>query len=494
MEDKNEKQPKKEWSAKKITTTIIIVILAFLMVGSSFYMLFAPGYSDDVNAYGYYNKKPILNEPNNTFGRTLWSDPEYVRAAEANDTGSILQTLYGAYQAEVVYMAVSEQAEDAKIIAPKKLVENMILDSGVFNNEDGEFDEKLYRSIPESNKQAYFQYIKNATPYQIALNDYSTVLIPSAQKDFISQYNKDLRDLSYFNVNYSVYPDNLAREYASNNSDWFDKFDLSIITCTTEEQANKVYSELNEGKDWSDAVKEYSEDNFKENDGAFGTEIYSKVVETNLRNVEDMSFIRGLEVGQYTKPLEGPYAFALYKLNAPIKNADFSDNDTLDYAKSVIYSENADEVKPYIEEAVEKATEQYQTDFTKTAEQFSSGLQTLEGVNNNVGESTFVIGLQYADAEGYLTSALQGNEELAKNIFTGNAGDVFGPVETDNGTLFVRIDSLDSSSDLSEAMDESYDLYEDVLVLNDLQDSVMNSPKHDNRFFEKFIQLMSENN
>ncbi len=489
--EKNKKE-KSEWTAKKIATTVIIAILAFLMIGGSFYYIFTPGFRDDANAFGFYDGKPVKFENNNVFGRTLQNDQDYVNGYSTGDYNQIYKSWNLAYQAQVIYEALNGMAEKAKIDSPDELVKDFILKSGIYNGENGEFDEELYNSINPSDRQLFTDYVREAVPYQIVLGDFATTLLPEGEKEFISTLNKNARDFSYFNIDYNVYPSDLATDYVEANKDLFKKLDLSMITCDTEENANKAYDALKAGQNWSEVVKNYSLDNYAENDGVLGSVLYANIVATNLADTGDISKITALSKNEFTAPLQGPYAWAIYKLNADVVEPEVDDS-VLSYAKSVVYSKTPDAVKPYIENAVASAVSEVEKNFESAASSFSTGIVTVKGATNNIGNSQFAVGLQYSDPTAVLAVAASENEDLAKQLFSGKIGQLIGPVETEDGTLFVRIDDDNSVSAMSSVVDSYYDFYKSQLSWADLRDAVITSEKHEDKFAQKFFDMFLGN-
>lgn len=486
------KKEKGEWTAKKIATTVIIVILAFLMIGGSFYYIFTPGFREDANAFGYYGKKPVVYEANNVFGRTLQNDVDYAESAANGNYTQMYKSWSEAYQAQVIFEALNGLAEDAKIGAPKELVGKFIIDSGVFNNEDGEFDEEKYNSVHPIERQIFVDYVRNAVPYQVALKDVSSLIIPKNEKSFISDLNKKGRDFSYYNVDYNVYPVDRAVKYVAENENLFTKLDVSIISCETEENAKKAYDDLKSGKSWSDAVKEYSQDNYAENDGVLGSQLYANIVVSNLKNADDINQITSLKKDEFTKPIQGPYAWAVYKLNNDPVKPNKDDEGLVSYAKSVISAKNPEEVKPYIDNEVAFIQSKSKEELNALVDSMGSAIVQVKGATNNIGNSQFFAGMQYSDPKAELALAVMNNEDLAKQLFTGKKGDIIGPVETDGGTLFIRIDNEEAEGTMASLMDSYYDAYSSQISLADMRDGILSSDKHKDNFTEKFFELFMQ--
>lgn len=485
---------KKVPSIGRILFIAIIVFLAFLMVGGTFFYIFSPGMNDKSNAFGFYDGKAVVLESGNVFGRTLMADENYTNAIESNNYTQLYQSFYNAYQSQVVFDELDAEARAAKIDSPTPVVNKVIIDSGVYNGDDGRFSIDRYNNILPAERQAFFSYVKLITPYQIVESDYESVLVPQAEKDFVSSLNNSTHSFEYFNVNYGVYPDDLASSYIESNEHLFEKLDLSIISCTTEEKAREAYEALS-AKSWNEVVAEYSEDQYAENDGDFGTAIYGNVLASNISDNADMMMIRALLPDTWTEPIQGPYSWAIYRLNSPVEKSVSTDTDTLYYAKSLINATDPDSVKPYIEVAQTSITnyiaENPDVDFHEIERLFGVSVNLVEASVYNPAGSQFMADISYVDMAGQLASAVASDKDLYKNLYTAEEGKVFGPVSLSDGTvIFVKVLASDPSVTLAYTMSELYEQYAPLLTSYDAREAILLSPKHENKFTEKFLEMI----
>ena len=219
MADKNlkaveskSKTKKEPFSFKKVLTIVIIAILAVLMLGGIYYivLLFQQSRAENMNAWGTYDGEPILLESNNVFYNTLVNDSDLQTAFLNGDYNTLLSSYYTAYQAQVVYTAVSKEAKQAGILTTQNLVNDMILTAGVFSDENGNYSEEIFNSATESEKLAINTYYTNYYPYNQVLVDMQLAIVPEKEVKFIEKLGLTTKEFDYFLVDYHVYPDELA--------------------------------------------------------------------------------------------------------------------------------------------------------------------------------------------------------------------------------------------------------------------------------------------
>jgi len=230
---------KEPWTVKKILTTVIIAVLALLMVGGAYYFFAMIQQSKDTTGvFGYYDGTPVKLAYNTVFYNTLMSDEDYISAATSGDYNGLYTSYSKAYQSEVVFQGLSKLAKEAKIVAPEKLVNQLVIASGQFAGEDGStFDPQVYKDSSLALKNTAFNYYKMMYPYQYVGQDYYTVLTSDAEGDFVSDLANDAISLSYFAIDYTVYPDELASAY-----------DISGMEKATDADGNVVEPTLDEIK------------------------------------------------------------------------------------------------------------------------------------------------------------------------------------------------------------------------------------------------------
>ena len=384
---------KTEWTPKKVITTIVIAILALLMIGGLYYIvILVQQGTDESNVFGKYDGTPIKYEANSVFYNTLNSNSAYLAAVQNNDINTIYSSWYQAFQSQVLFTALSKMAEKAEITTPQKLVDKLLINSGVYAAEDGSksFDENVYASKPAADKANTYQYFEKMYPYYAVISDYQTLAMSEAESAFVANLAKNTRTFDYYVVDYNAYPDELAKEY-----------DISEMAPVTDADGNTV-------------------------------------------------------------------------------------EPTMSQIKAYIYSKDQDAVKPYIEEAIANAAA---LDFEEAANTYGNGVYTIENAVNNIGNSSYMYtGIQNLDTNGYVARAY--SSDLAKELYTEEAGYVTAPVEVNGSYVVVKIKSIQSDDSAVSFINMMYSYYNASQAVNDLASSVVTSDKLEDHFMEKFMPLI----
>ena len=492
MSEKETRKKKEPMSIKKIITIIVIVVLELLMVGGVYYVvvLVAQSKAEKANAWGYYDGETITIENNNVFYNTLVNDSNLQTAYLNGDYQSLYDSYYGAYQAQVVFTALSKEAKQAKIVAPQTLVNELILRAGVYNGSDGTFSQEVYNSATETEKAQVNTYYTNYYPYNLILSDLQSTIVSAQEAEFVKTVAESSRSFEYFVIDYNVYPDDLTVAYAEEHEGLFDKMDLSIISASTIEKLTEALDALNAGTDWADVVSAYSEDGYASNGGSAGTVMVYSLL-SNLTDEADLEKVTSLEQGTYSEPIASPYGYTIYKADKALEKADYSDEEVIAAIKHYIVENDGDLVSPYVDTAVGLAAGQAQTDFVGAAKAANATIVTVTDAENNIGGSQYLGGLSYTDSLGYLASVAE-DEAVSKELFTAEVGYVTGAIEVTAAEhasyVVARVTEIkDDNTTNSAATELLYQYYAPLQPAYDRFYNVLLSDKHTDNFYSQFL-------
>ena len=494
VESKQKNEKKEKMSFKKLITIIIIVVLALLMIGGVYYVvvLVSQSKAEKANSWGSYAGESILIENNNVFYNTLVNDSNLQTAYLNGDYNTLLSSYYGAYQAQVAYMALSKDAKEAGIVAPQDLVNDLIIRSGVYNDENGIYSADVFNASSESERIAVNTYYTNFYPYTAVLSDLQSAIVSKEELEFVENISKNTRSFEYFIINYLAYPNDLAEAYGKDNADQFRQANISVISCTTEDKILAAYEALQAGDEWNTVVATYSEDSYAENAGLIEDLALFSIV-PNMSDPESIEIIKALEVGQYTAPIQSPYGYTIYRLDSEIHDPDFSDPETLAAVKYYINENNPDEILPYIDAAVATAPAQAQTDFEGAANAINSEIVSIASVSNNIGGSQYLGGISSYDSYGYLAS--QANDEtISRELFTADEGHVTSALavaDADNTYIVVKVDTVeDNNTSNAYVTTMLYNYYAAQQPAYDRIYNAFASNLHVNNFYTQFFATL----
>jgi len=163
---------------------------------------------------------------------------------------------------------------------------------------------------------------------------------------------------------------------------------------------------------------------------------------------------------------------------------------TLDQVKAYMLSQDSGKYSAYIDLKALQAQEAVKSDFAKAADEYGSGVVTLENVTNNIGKSSVVMnGINTADSNGALASVL--SEALVKELYEAEEGYVASPVKASDGSyVFVKVTSTAADDSWSSLVAQLYPYYAGQFTMNDLASEVMSSSDFQDNFYEKFLQIL----
>lgn len=143
--------------------------------------------------------------------------------------------------------------------------------------------------------------------------------------------------------------DEEAKEFFENNKPHFAKemADASHILVDSEEKAKEIKKELDEGKDFEEAAKEYSTCPSKDNGGALGEFPRGAMV----KEFEDAAF--SMDEGEISDPVKSQFGYHIIKLNSKTDPADIKFEDVVHEVKQEatrlkqqeVYLQKIDELK-----------------------------------------------------------------------------------------------------------------------------------------------------
>ncbi len=491
VETKQKKAKKEPWTAKRIITTIIIAVLALLMVGSLYYIIimFWQQKSEKESAWGTYDGTPIVLESNNVFYNTLMSDSNFQTAYLSGDYSTLMNSYYSAYQQQVIFTAISNDAKKAGIRAPQQLVNELILSAGIYNGDDGTFSEEVFNETSEASRILVNNYYESLYPYQTVLQDIGSVIVSEEEKEFVAQIAGKTRSFEYFTIDYNAYPDDLAVEFGKENASLFQSFDVSCISNSDETQIQSAYSDLNAGSAWNDTVSLYSKDSYASNNGSVGN-IMLFALSASLSESSDLDKIATTEVGSYTEPLKTSSGWVIYRVDSGLLPADFTDEDTLSLVKYYINSNDEETVSSYIESALSSIEELAKANFEEAADSCNATIVTIAAASDNIGDSQYIQGLETADSTGSLYEAAT-DENIARELFTSEEGYVTGAISTSDGYLIAKVTGInDANTALSSLARTFYNYYGSSQAIYDRFYAVFASEKFTDNFYVQFLTQM----
>ena len=461
LEFKNPKKPnhnKKSIGWWVGVIVLILVSVTFVLPAAGIGSLF----SKSEIVFGTYNGKDIAYKPGNYFYnqvQNLYSN------AGSNAETQTMQIWQEAYQNTLLHTALTQEAEKAGIKTVEESVNNAILQTGYYNNEDGKFDVQKYNETPKVEKDNIYSQIEDSVLANTVLTDYQTVLSSSAEAEFVAQMGTKARSFEYVPFTSSSYPDADAVEYYTQNIQAFTAMDLSMVVVATEADADALSASLLSGS------AKFEDEESKQDLGlvsfsALGSIIYDE---------EDKNEIFSLAKDSYSTPYLTQYGYAIFKANSTPDVLDITKVETLNEVKAVIASQDSEAVAPFIKEAAEA--------FSKNPNWDAENKVVVAATNNNPANSGLLSSFAYTDPSGLLAAAGVENNEV---LFTAELNETLAPMAA-NGNYIVARAVADEEI---PAMVSSY-IYNyyasNQFIPTDLFNSINLNPEYEDNFFTTLL-------
>ena len=439
--------------------------------------------------FGKYNGEKIELEYGNYFYNQIAS----MTAQYPMNAINSLQIYAQAYYSTVFETALRQMAEQAGIRTTDSTVNNAIIESGYFSNEDGVFDSEVYRNASEIEKSAVRAQVEELLPSQTVLRDITAVKTSDAESSFIASLNENTRTFQYITVGPETYPDTDAWTYAESNPAPFAARDLSVITVATEESANEILQSVQNGeRTFEEAAAADSTDSYKDASGEMGSVMYS-ALEDMLLETADAAAVFEAATGEITGPFMTVSGYALYRVNSDAAPADLENIDNLNAVKAYIAENDSATMDKYLQ--------------TKSDEVFAAALENwddaaaISGVKvtetspaaPNPASSSLINGLTYADPDGLLSDAVSADRTFGEEVFNTALETPVAPYKSGNGYIIVR--AMEPAED--SALNTSYltSLYPSIFVPSmaqiDLQSAVLSSDGFEDNFLDVYLSRIS---
>ena len=149
-------------------------------------------------------------------------------------------------------------------------------------------------------------------------------------------------------------------------------------------------------------------------------------------------------------------------------------------------------MKAYLEAKAAEVALEAKDDFTATAEKYDLDVYTVSGAAENPGESQFIAGLNYLDANGYLSSAVSADASLSSTLFSAPEGTVSDALPSGSSYVIARsVENNGTSSYYASILASMYPSSAVSVSYSDFQNIVLNSDKTEDNFFTAYLNMLT---
>jgi len=471
------------------SVVILVLIVVAFVAGPA---LTGLGQPQDSIRFGTYDGEPIEFKPNNYFHQQYQNiaqqwDQEIT--SEQDVQWQMFQIWYNAFQNTVIYMDLKQRAERAGLSVTDERVQNYLLTSGPYINEQGEFDRRRYNETPATQRQQIMNQVRDQLLVQQVSSDLFGAKVPSGEAEFVFSLGRTEKAFDYVAFSLEDYPLDRTADYAADNQDRFRIIDVSSISLIEDRsQAESVRRRIADGEiTFEEAARTYSQDIFAEDGGTAGRYYYFELLE-EFEDREQLDALFSLQESEISEVVETDYGFAIYRVNTPAQLADLEDEDTLQ------------EIRQYMARTARGAIEDYFTDharsftadaeaqgFTEAAQEAGLTVYSTDSFPLNYGGSMFLGRISQAD-DGGILEGISNNEYALQSLFSVDQGEITQPITVGNNIAVAvcREVVTISEADLSR-LSMIYPYYIGEIQQEEFTRSVLTSDKLEENFMNVFV-------
>ena len=469
----NEKKPHKKksfaWWAGVIV--LILISITFILPATGISSLFV----DSSIEFGSYGGEPI--EYANGSDMYNQYSSLYMQYGGLMDSASLLKR---AYNNTVVFEALTQKAEEAGIYVSEDMINQRILADGYYNNEDGVFDESVYNAAGVAERTGIYNTVRDQLPYVTVVNDITTLVSSDAEKEFVASMASNGRTFEYAAFDYTVYPEDRAVSYANSNPQPFTQINLSVISSSTQSEAETVLADAQtDPASYDTALAE-----------AEGSSLPYFFYELEGLGEENVNAVFSADEGSIVGPFLNGSTYDLYRIDSAPVMPDFTQKETLDAIREYININAPELITEYAAEAADVFYAAADDDYDGALGQAGLTSHAVDITAPSDGSSAIISSLQYTDSYGLLNSAASSDSSYLESLFKSEPGTVLAPHAAGNAYIVTRIGADETDSDQSGFVETFYDYVTSSSAQSDLQNAIFMSDKFEDHFLEKYLELI----
>ncbi len=333
---------KRVYKMKRSVYTAGTVI--FLLIAAGIFVL-VPIFSAGIGgkrmpAFGKYDGTEIRYEQGTEFANYVSNYAENYKRINRDMNDVIYKIIFRyAFNATVKELMYTKALRKSGYTVPAAAVNRAM--RPVFNDENNNYSQRLYKQAdPQRVADLRASYEKSLLigRYDDDLYGGSEVFGKNAlygiktseqELQFIQNMSSDQRAFKAAAFRMDDYPDAEKAAFGNEHADKFVKYDFSIINCIDKAKADALAKRLSNAEiTFSDAVGEYSEKSYSDEDGKL-RDNYAYQIEKLLANAGDMEKLKALTADGTSDVMQTSVGYSVFHVDGAPVQADFSDADML---------------------------------------------------------------------------------------------------------------------------------------------------------------------
>lgn len=482
---------KKKVSVGWVFGMVVLLLIAVSFVAAPAITAVVGGSNSNEIVFGSYDGEKIVYSMDSYFyDQYQYYGRQYKSDVNTDSNLAQYQIWSQAFNSTVVYTAISEMADTVGIKSTEKTINDAIINSGYYNV-DNMFNVETYNNTSADKKSSIRKEVVRAIPYQTVLNDVQSILTSTNEAKYVSAMADSTRSFKYVSFDYTSYPKELAAQYALTNPQLFSMIDLSVMSLSTEEEANAALIDIKGETTFEDQAIAVSIDGYASKGGAIGSIPYY-AIKSNFKNIDESMSVLEASNNAIIGPFETENGWALYKVNSTAIAPDYTSEDTLNMIKTYIANNDSEIMDSYLNDQAKIFATTVADDFDAAAIDASLTVNDVTSTSKNIGNSQYMNNFTSSDTVGLLALAAA-DFDIMKLLFNQEVGTATTPIKSNNGYLVAFVSNEDSESGMGSYIEGAYSYYAGTHSQQDLQSAIMSSDKLENNFLSVFIDKIMAN-
>ncbi|MGH0054112.1 MAG: peptidylprolyl isomerase [Sphaerochaetaceae bacterium] len=482
-------KPKRKITIGWVFGMIVLILIAISFVLAPAIQAFVGQSTSNGVVFGKYGKEEIKYTYGNYFYDQVQNYANQYEGSQTNQTQALYQIWKSAYDSTVLFTAINQLASKAGIIAADEVVKRAIIESGAYDK-DGAFDVKTYQEASAETKTSVERFIRRGLPYQIVIDDVGTVLSSTSEKDYIADMAGNGRTFRYLSIDPTLYPDELAAQYALQNKQLFYSMDMSVISVDSQESAQDMYDAIVGGEtSFEDAAIANSLDSYATEGGNVGQLYYYGII-SNFKNPDDAVVLLSAKNGDILGPFESNNSWTLYKMNSTPEEADYTSEELLASVKAYLAVNDSAIIDTYLADLAGQLQEQIASEgLDEVALEQDLSVVDVSATPYNLGQSNYMSNFSYTDNAGLLANAAS-NEEVAQQLYTAEENTLLDPIKSGTSYLLVEVGANVQDDTMGSYISMFYDYYSGAQNQQDFSQALYTSDAFEDNFLTTFLNVV----
>jgi hypothetical protein len=458
------------------------------------------GQSGSAKPFGYYNKKPIEFTANSFFTQRVQAQEEQMRGRR-NTNDATYEIFDKAFKETVLNEAFSYAVEKSGYMAPEGAIDRAMIP--YFSDQSGVYSPRLFNNTSNARKieirknvtqqlvyQRYYEDLFGADDETLAGTALYGRKTSSKESSFLGRLGEKERSFELAAFALSSYPEEETIAFARGNGDNFTKYDLSVATVNTEDEAKALSRQIaNTEVLFDDAVKDMSLKFYSGDDGKL-TSPYRYAIKNIVSGEENFNAVISLEPGAMSSPVQTSNGWSIFRCDAPPSAPDFTDDAVKGIVLNYIRTYERNIIEEYfINEASDFAAAAARRGFEQACAEFNATRVEVQSFPLNYGSSElFPITPSIPQLNG-----ADRNTQFLQTAFSLNEGEISSPVVLGDNILVLKLLSEAIKDENENTAKFMVPYYSSVFDQNAVQSAVFADPLLENNFVNVFFSTMMGN-